>query len=124
MQYNSSSNARAGKSYVNQSKTPTQMAMNKFASEIEDQTQKKEGSRLLPEDLTFSQFLKIVQSLLDRADSLESFPRATTFSSWGQPSTLSLYSVITAKPLFCLTTKQVSGGGTGLLKGTQQIINI
>lgn len=67
------------------------MAMNKFTSKIEDQNQKKEGSGLLQEDLMFSQLLKIAQSLLDRADLLEWLSRATTFSSWGQLSTLSLY---------------------------------
>lgn len=66
------------------------MAMNKFTSETEDQNQKNEGSGLLQEDLMFSQLLKIAQSLLDHADLLEWFPRAITFSSWGQPSTLPL----------------------------------
>lgn len=101
-----------------------QMAMNKFTSEIEDQNQKKEGSGLLQEDLMFSQLLKIAQSLLDHADLLEWLPRATTFSSWGQPRTLSLYSIITIKTLLCLATKQVSAGSTGLIKRPQQIINL
>lgn len=84
-------NIRAGESYINQSKTPTQKAIIKFTSETEDQNQKKGGSGLLKEDLMFSQLLKIAESLLDCADLLEWFPRATTFSSWGLPSTLSLY---------------------------------